>query len=465
MSALVRLAIGWYRQLPIGSKARERFSSAAARIAPRLYRLMVVTAGPPDAKRKLEVGPLWRKLPDESLQSRITLWQMSHKLGDHVVQFGRITHMLVLPFFARGGAELTAINFCRAILDTSDGSVLLVAADKSIPGAKTFAADPRVLMISLSDYHPEADLSEREAMLIGLLQIASPKVFHVINSGVGWNAISNVPDRLRNIVKFFASIFAFQFDEKTGGKIGFAATFLRDTMPKLDALLSDNRRFIVDAVTEYDLAYAADRMHVVYNPARTLCPSTPEDLSSKILQAKRLQVLWAGRLDKEKRFDLVVHIAQLCPDMDFHVHGARVIDASNGIIDPMLSNVHLYGQFEDPEEVVKRHEVHAFIFTSRWEGLPNVLLEFGALGLPIVAACVGGVGEVITRTTGYPLQENADATDYAVALREIISNPVDAKNRVDALAALISRRHSYSSFLNALTAVPGYLSSRAEADD
>lgn len=464
VSALVRAVVDLYRLLPISSKVRERFSRTAIRIAPKLYRRVVASAGLPVSKRRLEAGPLWEKVPDETRQSRIAFWRLSYNLGDHVAKYGRITHVMVLPFFARGGAELTAMNFCRAILDTKDGSVLLVAADRSILGASTFAADPRILMISLSDYYPKADLSEREAMLVGLVQIASPDVFHVINSGVGWNAIGNSADRLRDVTKVFASIFAFQFDEKTGSQIGFAAKFLRDTMPKLDALLSDNHRLAVDAIAEYDLGYAADRIHVVYNPARTLCGSTPVDLSSRICQAKRLQVLWAGRLDKEKRIDLVAQIAELCPDMDFHVHGAKVVDASDDLIDQMPSNVRFYGPFDDPEEVVGRHEVHAFIFTSRWEGLPNVLLEFGALGLPIVAACVGGVGEVITSGTGYPLQERADAADYAGALREIISNPMEAQNRAHALAALISRRHSYSSFLSALRAVPGYLSSGVEAD-
>ncbi len=456
----IRVVVGWYRLLPISSKVRDRISGAAGHLAPRLYQRIVAPAGAPAIRRRREAGPLWVEAPEDGRHSRISLWRISHKLRDHAVRNGRITHLIVLPFLARGGAELTALNFCRAAIENGGGSVLLVAADKALPGVSSFVVEPGVLTISLSELVPDADLAEREAMLVGLFQIASPDVFHVINSGVGWNVIAKSPERFRPVAKVFASVFAFQFDEKTGRKLGYAAAFLKDTMPNLDGLLSDNQRLVRDAIVEYDLANAAERIHVIYNPTRTApSPAGVAGLSGRISAAKRLQVLWAGRLDREKRIDLISKIAELCPDMDFHVHGARVVDELESSADLELPNVRLYGEFKDPAQVLRQHETHAFIFTSRWEGLPNVLVEFGALGIPIVAACVGGVGELIDDSTGYPLGEHASAADYARALREIISHPADAQSRAEALIALISERHSYAAFLRSVSTVRGYLSS------
>lgn len=469
----VRIALRIYRSLPIGAKGRSVMRGAAIRLAPRTYTRLQAAAGSPVAPPPLpNSGPIWLHDTVDGLQFRLGFWRISHVLRKHVAEHGRITHMVVLPFFARGGGEATAVNFCKAAVEGSGHSALLVAADRTVQNASRFAVPAEVLELDLSHYFPDADQSARESLLLGLLRIAGPDVFHVINSEVGWRLTIKAPDRIRPIARTFASIFAFQFDPNTGLKVGYASTFLRDGLPHLDGLLSDNRRFIRDSQREYSLREEAARMHVIYNPARNLDAATVRgthqrivSISDRIAKAARLQVLWAGRLDAEKRIELLPRVATLCPHMDFHVHGARVVDASETNVELQLPNIRLYGSFADPTEVIAQHEAHAFMFTSRWEGLPNVLLEFGALGIPIVAATVGGVGELIDVTTGYPLGEQATADDYAAALKELASNPAETQTRAASLADRIAQRHSYAAFVKSVQSIPGYLSAGDRAHE
>lgn len=59
----------------------------------------------------------------------------------------------------------------------------------------------------------------------------------------------------------------------------------------------------------------------------------------------------------------------------------------------LKQRVYLAGWRRDIPTAMKTFD--AFLLTSRWEGLPRVLLEARAVGIPVVATRVGGVEEVI----------------------------------------------------------------------
>ena len=51
----------------------------------------------------------------------------------------------------------------------------------------------------------------------------------------------------------------------------------------------------------------------------------------------------------------------------------------------------------------------AFIYTSSFDGMPNIILETMACGLPVVAPDVGGIGEaVVSGKTGHLVSNMAD---------------------------------------------------------
>ena len=117
-----------------------------------------------------------------------------------------------------------------------------------------------------------------------------------------------------------------------------------------------------------------------------------------------------------------------------------------------------HGPFDGFESLpTERFDV--FLYTSQWDGLPNVLLEAMAAGLAVVAPDVGGVGElIIPGQTGYLISPYDDVEAFVAAIDRIAAHPGIAAELVRNGYHLLSRRHSWASFARAITSAPGYMS-------
>ena len=100
------------------------------------------------------------------------------------------------------------------------------------------------------------------------------------------------------------------------------------------------------------------------------------------------------------------------PDCDFHVFGVGQLP--NG---RPPGNLHYHGPYERFDDI-ETEAFDAFLYASRWDGLPNVLLEAAAHHLPIIAQVTGGIGEIVSEATGWPVPVTSDADDFSAILRQ-----------------------------------------------
>ena len=398
-------------------------------------------------------------------------------MADHVRIHGPVRHWIALPFLATGGAERVALNLARSVREHSpQQSVLLLLTDRDLLDPR-MELPPELLVLRFDDYlADDLGYARKQALLRDLLIAARPACFHNINSEVAWYLILEEGERLQSYTRLFASIFAFQFSPVGRKKIGYAASFLKKGMPYLSGLLSDNKRFLDDAIVEYQLPFQEqEKMHVLYQPCRLLSGEHALVGHERIARRKsqlceqsrgnahRPQVLWAGRLDEEKRIDLFLDVVRRCTFADFRVFGQVVL--KDGVALPDLPNLSYEGPFSTPLEWVERFDFDAFLFTSRWEGMPNILIEAGALTIPVIAPTVGGVAELIDHETGYPLPESPSVEDYERALQALAKNPEEAWSRAQRLLAKVEEQHSWESFSAALSSIPGYLGGLSSSED
>jgi glycosyltransferase involved in cell wall biosynthesis len=92
---------------------------------------------------------------------------------------------------------------------------------------------------------------------------------------------------------------------------------------------------------------------------------------------------------------------------------------------------------------------HAFLHVSFTEGLPQVLFEAQAAGVPIVATAVGGVPEALARGAGGLLVEPGDADAAVEALERLQADP-ELRRRLITAAHENARRETLEAQLDRL---------------
>ena len=140
----------------------------------------------------------------------------------------------------------------------------------------------------------------------------------------------------------------------------------------------------------------------------------------------------AGRLSPEKGFAILVeaaaHVKASTPDVRFVLFGEgpervrleRQIDLAG-----LTSVFFMPGFRDDLDDLLPWADV--VVLPSFTEGLPNVALEAGAAGLPVVATSVGGTPEVVVHgQTGF-LVPPGDPPALAARIIDLLKDPVRAR--------------------------------------
>jgi len=167
---------------------------------------------------------------------------------------------------------------------------------------------------------------------------------------------------------------------------------------------------------------------------------------------RRPLVLWGGRLDFQKRFDIVAEVARLMPQIDFACWGLPVLDDPPDLTS-LPANLRLNGPFQTPTEL-PLDGCDGWLFTSAWEGMPNMLIELATLGMPIVASAVGAVPYLIDATTGWPVDPEAGVGAYVAAVAEMVGRPALRIAKAKAAQARAVEMFSVAQYDRALA---GYL--------
>jgi glycosyltransferase involved in cell wall biosynthesis len=114
-------------------------------------------------------------------------------------------------------------------------------------------------------------------------------------------------------------------------------------------------------------------------------------------------------------------------------------------------SVLLLGQIPDTRPLLARCDV--FALTSRWEGMPNALLEAMACRRPVVATRVGGCEEVVEEGVNGYLVPPRHARALADRLLELLRDPAKATAMGEAGRRTIEQRYTLRQTLDGWRAI------------
>jgi len=196
----------------------------------------------------------------------------------------------------------------------------------------------------------------------------------------------------------------------------------------------------------------AERTKVLHTPSRTPKQSIAfARISAGSASARRPLVLWAGRLDRQKRFDLVQQIAERMSHVDFLCWGDAVLDSAPTQTG-LPRNLTLRRGFRSYSEL-PFEEATLWLFTSAWEGMPTILIEVAVRGMAVVASQVGGVPELVNEETGFPVVEVDNVDEYVAAVQACIDNRDLRIARAERLMAKAAKLYSQKTYVRDLTAI------------
>jgi glycosyltransferase involved in cell wall biosynthesis len=115
----------------------------------------------------------------------------------------------------------------------------------------------------------------------------------------------------------------------------------------------------------------------------------------------------------------------------------------------MPSNVTYCGGFSSPDEL-PLGEVMAFLYTSRFDGMPNVVLEVGARGVPIVCPRVGGIGDFLGGDWPFYVSTPQDIEGYVAGLARLRDDAGVWRAASERLVSLAREDRSVGQFRRAI---------------
>ena len=329
--------------------------------------------------------------------------------------------LLLIPHLGGGGAEQVTAQLARH-LDPGQFEIHLCLITADQPGAKPIPTSVQVHRLHRSR------VRNAWLPLIQLIHAKQPAV--ILSSMAHLNFLLLL---LRPFLPSSTCILVRQnTTASSAAQDRLTRLLYRWLYPRANAILCQSQAMATDLVTTFHIPPA--KLKVLANPIdisqiRSSSPSTGNPWP---------HLLVVGRLSHEKGIDLLLHAMPQIRQQHPHVHltivgiGREEAYLTRLTIELGLESATTFAGFrENLAEYFS--EATLFVLPSRYEGLPNALLEAAAAGLPLVATpCSPGLCNLLHSAPGTWLAHDVSAESLAEAiLTALASLDHDAPQRFD----------------------------------
>jgi len=377
-----------------------------------------------------------------------------------IIDGQQFDEIFLLPFISTGGADRYLRDVMQALYHISPTARMLVVLGETLAqDGYPDRVPPNATVLDLGSEWPHLAMEERFLVTLKLIQSTAPTArLHLRASQFALEFYSKFKSVLHSNPAIFYR-FGDVAEVTAAGVVvrpwGF--NFVADHVQDWWLVVTDNENII-----ERD----RERIGVRTERWRFLpaCHAPDLSISEAVARAqtRKRRVLWASRLDPEKRPDLLLLIASelalRAPDISIDVFGSAVLSKFDVEIFSMLANISYCGPFDD-FRLLEHGDYDAFVYTSSYDGMANVVLEAVAAGLPVIAPDVGGLGEmIIDGESGLLLPSREDhvmAAAYAAAIARISNDPELRQRLVEGALLRLIDRHGPVAFAEGVRGIFG----------
>lgn len=358
-------------------------------------------------------------------------------------------YIIVLPWLESGGAELVG-SWHYLAAKALGLNPLIILGDKSNVTAR-FAAQgfnilnlPELFEATMDKPYGDLPREERMEVLTSVIESLQPDVFQLIHSYIGYSALT-APATKKRIRAACKTIFVSAFCphiHPTGNYDGYFR-YIPDLMDVVDRFVFDNDWYMGEMASTY--ALPATQAEAIKYPVESLPAAKPAKKTRK-------KVLWASRFDSQKNPRIVAEIAAQMPDTEFLMYGRQVMGDDQIIWEDMPKNVTHGGEFFNIDDLPIK-DCFAFLYTSKFDGTPNILLEIGSRGLPIVTPNIGGIAGYLGDNWQLYVEDPEDITGYVKHLENLRTDAKLGQALAKKQRGILKKERSFEAFIGSVAAL------------
>lgn len=355
------------------------------------------------------------------------------------------TCVIFVPWVGIGGADLVSMNYAKAFRQKFVNSRVIIAATMGKEHTNQDLIPEGVEFYQFPIGFQELDPGKRAKLLAQSIVEINPQIVLNVNSPDFFESLRNYSLPMSQRTNLYFTFFCFDHSIE-GVPIHHAFESSREYLSNVRGIFTDNdvvRRQLIEM-----FGFEESFVHSHHAPFEFLGnKATLENI--RLSQNEQVKLLWAHRIDRQKRPDVLNRIVQALNEEGFKVqidlYGKSVLnEASTFNFD---GSIKLFGEFTGGLYGIDTSSYDAFLVTSEWEGLPTVLLQAVDLGLPIIATNVGGISDVVMKdTSGYLVKSPEDIDGFVDAIKHLHSNPKQASKMANMAKTIIRSQHSWDQF-------------------
>ena len=374
--------------------------------------------------------------------------------------------VMIIPHLVVGGAEKYAADLIDVLASSGGAPALIIVTIQSEQAAEgwrdlsilaPFRDIPVVFWRDVSRYTQERPQPMEIVVFARFLNALRPKTIIVNNSWLGLECIATHGRGLSLNARIVCTYFSM-------GVLGlgapFGTRFPRRTLPFAMAL-TDN----------VPMAQTLERLYsdqlgrcIAVLPARI--PLENHDRYHDRLLRRRQRTapvprsgrwVWVSRVEPFKGTKILSELATLRMTDRFDVFGPLADTLDNlGLSGP---NIHYRGTVKDIADY-DFADYDGFIFTSLYEGMPNIVLEMSQHAIPMVLTDVGGLRDTFDDRGAIFISHRASTAEtagaFGAALGRIIEmSPEETVTMVETARNQVAARHAPDQFLRRVTELFG----------